>query len=229
MYEQIKQHILRAIETGELKPNEQIPTEQSLREQFEVSRMTVNKAISELRDAGIITRIPGLGSFVAEFLPKSNLIKVNNIAEEVRGRGHKYHAKVIQNKVERATKEVSALMGIPIKDKVYRSIIVHHENDVPIQIEDRYVSPEIAPDYIELDLEKNTPYVYLQAIAPLHRVEHRVKAVSPDKKSQKLLNISANEPCLLLLRRTWTGNKVVAWGRYLHPGTRFEFSDIFEI
>ncbi|WP_139786587.1 UTRA domain-containing protein, partial [Klebsiella quasivariicola] len=60
-----------------------------------------------------------------------------------------------------------------IGDTLFYSQIVHYENNVPVQIEDRFVNPETAPDYLRQVLNKQTPYTYLMDIAPLTAGEHR--------------------------------------------------------
>ena len=64
LYKDIETYIRQKIESGELKPGEQIPTEKELQQQFSLSRMTVNKALNILADEGYITRTAGKGSFV---------------------------------------------------------------------------------------------------------------------------------------------------------------------
>ena len=84
LYEQIKQHITDLIETGELGPNDRLPSETDLAAEFQVARMTVHRAIKELKDSGVVTRIAGVGTFVAETQSSGQLIAVNNIADERR-------------------------------------------------------------------------------------------------------------------------------------------------
>jgi GntR family histidine utilization transcriptional repressor len=55
-------------------------------------------------------------------------------------------------------------------------------------------------------------------------VEHAVEAILPDRRQQKLLDIAADEPCLLLTRRTWCLGQVVSRARLLHPGRRYRLA-----
>ncbi|MDG4869746.1 GntR family transcriptional regulator, partial [Guyparkeria sp. 1SP6A2] len=64
LYQQIKQHIIEQIESGQWPVGERISTELELTEQFSVSRMTVNKAIRDLVSEGRLQRRPRLGTFV---------------------------------------------------------------------------------------------------------------------------------------------------------------------
>jgi GntR family histidine utilization transcriptional repressor len=92
---------------------------------------------------------------------------------------------------------------LPIGAPVFHSLIVHSENGVPVQIEDRFVNPSAAPDYLEQDFTL-TPNAYLTATAPLSGSEHVVEAAMPQAWECKLLTILKSEPCLLIRRRTWS-------------------------
>ena len=96
---------------------------------------------------------------------------------------------------------------------LFYSQIVHYENNVPVQIEDRFVNPETAPDYLRQVLNKQTPYTYLMDIAPLTAGEHRVEAISASDEQRHLLQLEEHEPCLLIHRRTWSGSRVVTSAR----------------
>src|SRR3546814_5734996 len=99
--------------------------------------MTANRALRELQSAGVIVRRAGSGSFIAEPKPIGHMIEIRNIAEEIRGRGHDYRARVIQNFEEKASAETAALLEVPVGTKIFHSIIVHHEAEFPIQLEER--------------------------------------------------------------------------------------------
>lgn len=223
-YVAIKQSIIERIEIGALKPGDRIPSEAELVEQFGVSRMTANRALRELQNAGIITRLAGVGSFIAEPKPIGQVIEIRNIAEEIRERGHEYHAVIVKNAAEKADETTSHLLGVTRGTPLFHSIIVHHEADQPLQHEDRYVLAEIAPEYGEVDFTQRTPNEYLTAIAPIERFEHRVRAMVPDAPIRKLLGMRANEPALVMTRRTWSRGRVASFVTLTHPGHRFELS-----
>jgi len=79
MYKVIKEYLLNKIKTGELLPDDRVPSEKELMEMFQVSRITVRKAIDELVIEGYLYRLQGIGSFVRkkeEHEKTSNLIGV---------------------------------------------------------------------------------------------------------------------------------------------------------
>ncbi|HEY9553108.1 histidine utilization repressor [Allosphingosinicella sp.] len=228
-YVAIKQYVLHAISSGELKPGDRLQSEAELVQQFGVSRMTASRALRELQNAGIIVRLPGVGSFIAEPPRQGHIIAIRNIADEIRSRGHEYHAKVVQNVGEKAHRKTAALLGVGVGTPIFHSLIVHHEAGLPIQLEERFVLASAAPDYGKMDFSQQTPNEYLVKIAPLERVDHTVRALMPDTKARDLLNMKEGEPALLLIRQTWSRSRLVSYARLIHPGSRFEFSDTFTV
>ncbi|TIT52273.1 MAG: UTRA domain-containing protein, partial [Mesorhizobium sp.] len=88
---------------------------------------------------------------------------------------------------------------------VAHSIIVHFEDEVPVQLEERFVNPALAPDYHRQDFAATTTYDYLQRATPLTEVEHVISAIAVDEVAAGRLMIRPGDPCLLLHRRTWSG------------------------
>ena len=113
-------------------------------------------------------------------------------------------------------------MGIQPGQRLFYSQIVHYENDVPVQVEDRCVNPLVAPDYLKQDFDRVTPYTYLTQAAPLTAGEHIVEAVIPTLRERELLQLEDHEPGLLIHRRTWSGKTVVTSARLLYPGSRYQ-------
>ena len=228
IYQRLKAHIIERIKNGDWPPAHQLPSENELVNSLRVSRMTVNRALRELANEGYLTRIPGVGTFVAEIHSRSHFLEINNIADEVRERMHDYSAQVMLNKRVRLSNENAERIQLPRGSYAFHSIIVHEENHIPIQVEDRYVNPEVVPGYSEVDFTLTTPTEYLLKVAPLQEVEHTVQARMPGARIRKLLQLKENEPCLVLLRRTWSQRKIASIATLYHPGSRYELSDHFK-
>ena len=221
LYAGVKQMILDRIHSGEWPPKHRVPSENELVVELGVSKMTANRALRELASEGELIRIQGVGSFVAERKGSSALFEVRNIAEEIAERGHVHEASVIVLARETASPEVADGLALNIGDPVFHSLIVHSENGVPVQIEDRFVNPSAAPDYLEQDFSSLTPNAYLTAAAPLSGSEHVVEAAMPQGWECKLLTILKSEPCLTIRRRTWSGKEIVSIARLIYPGHRY--------
>jgi len=221
-YRQVKSHILKMIGDGELQANDRVPSENELVGTLGVSRMTVNRALRELADDGFVVRLAGVGTFVADSRPNSDVMMVRNIADEILARGHTHSAKVIALEEVKANQRLVDRLEVRPGDKLFYSLILHLESGQPIQLEDRFVCPRLAPNYLNIDFTKITPNVYLSEVAPLHTAEHVIRAVIPTHKVRRLLRMEKNEPCLVIRRRTWSGGRPVSLAELSHPGSIYE-------
>ncbi|PCJ40559.1 MAG: histidine utilization repressor [Alphaproteobacteria bacterium] len=227
LYQKIKNFIMGQIESGEVKPHEKILSEHQLVKMFGISRMTVNRALRELTDEGYLVRLAGVGTFVAEPKAQSHLLEVNDISQEIRARGHYYSSEVLTQDKTLAAKDILSHLALPEGSVVFHCHILHFEQYMPIQLEDRYVNPMVFPDFGDVDLTRLTPHEYLMGAAPLQRAEHVVSAITPDKAVSDALKLQAHEPCLLLERRTWVKDRVATYTRLYHPGSRYRLKDQF--
>ncbi len=227
LYLQVKRHILDNIGSGKWATSARVPSENEIVKSFGVSRMTANRALRELRDEGVLVRIAGVGSFVADRHARAHPLEVRSIAEEIRDRGHVHRAEIISLERIRAVGTLAEDFGIAPRSELFRSVIVHFENDHPLQLEERCVLPALAPDYLTVDFSRTTPYDYLVKVAPLQEAEHLLRAVMPDESTRKLLAMKRDEPCLLMIRRTWTAGRIASVARLYYPGSRYEMSGRF--
>jgi len=227
LYLKVKRYILENIGSGKWGTSTRVPSENDIVKSFGVSRMTANRALRELRDEGVLVRIAGVGSFVADRHVRAHPLEIRSIADEIHERGHVHRAEIVSLEKIRAAAELAEDFGIAPRSELYCSVIVHFENDRPVQLEDRYVLPALAPDYLTVDFSRTTPYDYLIKVAPLQEAEHLLRAVMPDERTRKLLAMKRDEPCLLMMRRTWTAGRIASVARLYYPGSRYEMSGRF--
>ena len=226
---QIKASIKARIASGEWKPGNAVPSEAVLMQQFGVSRMTVNRAMQELVQEGLVTRIQGSGSFVAELHRISSSLNIRDIHEEVTERGHVHTLAALLVAREPASPEVAASLKLPPGAAVFHTVLVHSENGLPIQFEDRYVNPAAAPHYLDTDFSQSTPTHHLLAHAPLTEASYTIEACLPSALEAKHLRIKRSEPCLAMMRRTVSGAHVASVVRLVYPGTRYSFAGQFQV
>ncbi len=217
----IKQFILNKIEAGTWPQNAKVPSENELAEQFNVSRMTARRALQELTEQGVLVRTQGAGTFVATFKSQSSLLEINNIADEVSARGHHHRAKQIKLCGVTVDDEIAILLGCHSGSDAFYSEILHLENDVPIQLEQRYVNNKLVPTYLEQDFNEITPHEFLSSVAPLTEASHEIEAVLAPIDLCKHLDIEMHQPCLQVKRRTWARQGVVSVAILTSPGNRY--------
>lgn len=226
-YQQLKNVIIERISTGELRPSDRVPSENELVQTMNVSRMTANRALRELTDEGYVERVAGRGTFVADFRSQSHLLEVQNIADEIAGRGHSHRSVVVRQSRQHARGEVAKALHIEQGVDVFHLMLVHFENGLPIQFEDRHILAEFAPDCLDQDFSAVTPSAYLTAIAPLAEAEQIVRASMPNAAIRKHLHMDTNEPALVVVRRTWSNERPVTFARFHHPGSRYELTGAY--
>ena len=183
--------------------------------------MTARRALSELTDAGILTRSQGLGTFVASFKSQSSLLEIKNIADEVKERNGRYSCSVHILESINAIAPIAIALGVEIDSVVYRSVLVHNENEKPLQVEERFVNPELAKDYLQQDFTFLPPHEYLSNVAPLTQARHTVEAIMPNNEMCQWLNLYNEEPCLQVIRRTWSTKGIVSFARLVSPGSKY--------
>lgn len=226
-YQQIKQFILERIHNGAWKEGDLVPSENELARQFAVARMTVNRALRELTAEQVLTRLQGAGTFVAQPKYQSTLVEIRSIAEEITARGHQHASVVLQLDAIVADDALALELHVKPRSPLFHSRLLHLENGVPIQLEERWVNPALAPDYAAQDFSRITPNEYLVRVAPLQKVEYRIEARSADAACRAALKMDAHEPCLLLHRRTFSQGQVASLADLWHPGSRYQFTGHF--
>lgn len=227
-YEQVKAFIRQHIASGNWRPGDPVPSEAALMQQFGVARMTVNRALRELAAEGLVTRIQGSGTRVAQLHRISSRLTIRDIHEEVVERGHVHSTKVLTVEAVRSTAAVAQALGLRTAAKVFHTVLIHLENGVPIQYEDRYVNPAAAPDYLKTDFTATTPTHHLLAHAPLTEASYAIEACLPTVQEAKALAIKPTEPCLAMMRRTVSGANAASVARLIYPGTRYSFAGNFQ-
>ena len=223
-YQQLKDLIIDRIATGELRPNDRVPSEHELVDAMNVSRMTANRALRELHDEGYVERIAGRGTYVSDLRSQSHLVAVQNIADEIAARGHVHNSTVLRQSRQRARGEVAKALHVEQGVDVFHLLVVHAENGTPVQVEDRHVLASFAPDCLEQDFTTTTPSAYLSSVAPLQEAEQVVRASMPNPAIRNSLAMDEGEPTLVIVRRTWSNGRPVTFGRFHHPGSRYELT-----
>jgi GntR family histidine utilization transcriptional repressor len=227
-YARVKHFLKEGLGRGNWPPGSQMPSEAELVARFGVSRMTVTRALRELQAEGLVTRVQGVGTFAAHLSKVSSMLTIRDLHDEIAERGHSHHAEVHISREERAPAELALQLGLNSGDAVFHTLIVHFENGVPLQCEDRYVNPACAPDYLSVDFTQTTPTHYLLEVAPLWEAQFSIEASQPSAQEAKLLRIARGDPCLVLVRRTVSRGVPITLARLVHPGSRYQIDGQFK-
>ena len=227
-YARVKQFLKEGLQQGVWQPGTLMPSEAELVAQFGVSRMTITRALNELRSEGLVERVQGVGTFAAHLGPVSSSLTLRDLHEEITERGHRHHAQVHLARKESASQALAQRLGLASGAPVFHTLIVHYENGVALQCEDRYVNPACAPAYLQQDFTKVTPTHYLLQVAPLWEAQYAIEADRPTAQEASLLGIAPTDPCLIIVRRTVNRDTPITLARLVHPGARYQIHGQFK-
>lgn len=209
-----------SILSGEWVPGQRIPFEHELTRRYGCSRMTVNKAISELADRGLVTRRRRAGTFVAQPRAQSAVLSIPDLRAEAEARGQVYGYELLSRRVrEPATEEEFDLAS---GGRLLELRCLHSGDGTPLALERRLISLVETPEAEAADFESLAPGGWLLDFAPWTEAEHRISAVGAEAADARRLGLKPAAPCLLLERRTWRDGRPVTKATQLFPGDRYD-------
>ncbi|PTD97142.1 GntR family transcriptional regulator [Pseudothauera lacus] len=220
LYRQIKSLILQALESGEWRPGQVIPSEQELAARFNVSQGTVRKAIDEMAADNLLVRKQGKGTYVASHNDPRALFRFLRL---VPMDGDLSHPQSLPLDCWRAKagQEASRMLGIepgaPII--ILRRLLKFGEK--PVVVDEIYLSGEI---FHGLSMEvlqgwSGSLYSLFETRYGLRmiRAQERIRAVAADRSTAEALKVVEGTPLLSVERVTYTyGDKPVEWRRGLY-------------
>lgn len=146
LYYQIKEIIQEMIENDEIKPGNAIPPERELCDIQGVSRMTVNKAIMELVNEGVLYREQGKGTFVSSPKEYQKLSQLKGFSEVMKSKGYSTTAKILSFNTKIATKQIKDILQLPDgKDEVINIKRLRFVEREPIAIETVWIPKHMFP------------------------------------------------------------------------------------
>jgi GntR family transcriptional regulator, histidine utilization repressor len=227
-YARVKQHLKDGLAAGRWPAGALMPSEAELVATFGVSRMTANRALRELQAEGLVLRTQGVGTFAAPLHKVSSTLTISDVHDEIVARGHRHSAQVHLQRAEPAPAALAAQLGVAEGSTVAHVLIVHLEDGLPLQCEDRYVNLAEAPGFLQADFTRHTPTHVLFESTALWRAQYQVEAARPTAQEARLLGVPADEACLVLVRRTFSRAAPITIARLVHPGRRYTLQGEFE-
>jgi len=162
LYFQLKSLLLRQIETGELRPNDRLETEDHLARRHGVSKATVRQALAEMAQTGYLRREQGRGTFVAEPRVQQGPRELTSFSEDMRGRGVRARSKVLSQGVAVADRAVAERLGLATGARVFRLERLRMADDEPLAIQIAFIPLDMAPGLAGEDFEDGSLYEVLE-------------------------------------------------------------------
>jgi GntR family histidine utilization transcriptional repressor len=215
---EIEDHIL----SGEWQPGHRIPFEHELTDQYQCSRMTVSKVLTQLALAGLIERRRKAGSFVRRPPSHSAVLEIRDIKTEVLALGLKYRHEIRVRRKRRATRADRKRLEIATQCSVLELLCYHYAGDRPFCLEERIINLLAVPEVKNETFSQIAPGAWLVDRVPWSAAEHRIFARGADAVAAEALKINQKAPCLVIERRTWNADHPITSVRLTYPGSGHE-------
>jgi len=221
----IKQFIETQISSGKWLVGTRVPSENELAVRFSVSRMTARRALKELDDEGLLSRSPGLGSFVTKPKPATPQINLPDVIEAAQAAGS-YSCQTMEASAVYADAGTADLMEINVGESLYKGRFIHLAEGIPIQLQEIYVNPKLAPAFLKQNYEKVVPDAYLDWIAPPSQTELKITATMATASQKRKLLLTGEEQgvCMQLTMRKWCNDAVLSISVAINPAERYSLS-----
>ena len=202
-YKDIENYLKNRIESGQLKVGYQIDEEDELSKKFNVSKLTVNKALANLANEGYLLRVKGKGTFVKKRSWGEQAVdrRYHSLSEDIIMQGKVPGAKLIEYKVilGNDAPEIADIFAIEKTDLIHYFVRVRTADDIPVAISYSYISAKEVP-YIDVNiLDGGSLWRFLadSGFEGTEKSYYRIEAVKATREQALLLKIEEGEPLLL--------------------------------
>ena len=222
LHQRILDDIEQNILSGKWPPGYRIPSELELTLDYQCSRMTVNKVLTQLARANLIERRRKAGSFVMRSQSRSAVLEIQDIRTEVMALGLAYRYVIVDSKERTSLPADIALLTLDAPGPVIELLTLHYAGLRPFCLERRLINLSAVPSAASADFADEAPGAWLVKHVPWTSAEHRIRAGAADAQTAPALKVRRGTPCLVVDRRTWTSGKPVTFVRLTYPGDGHE-------
>jgi len=221
-FQAIKADIMEKIKSRYWAPGEIIPGEEKLAEEYGCSRMTVNRAVRELAECGVVERKRKSGTRVAHQPDRAAKLQIPIVRKEIVARGSAYRYALLENSVEIAPDGVKAKLALASNSKVLHIRCLHFADETPYQYEDRWINLDRVPSAKDESFEEISPNEWLVEKEPFSDAEHAFSAEIADKEIADILGIREGDALFVVERRTWQQNDTITAVKLTFPGASYK-------
>jgi GntR family transcriptional regulator len=198
LYQQLQRALREAIHKKILAPDDALPAERDMAEEFSISRITVRKALDGLVSEGLLTRRQGAGTFVAARVEKS-FSKLSSFTEDMISRGRTPHSEWISKTEGSVTPEESLILGLSPGTPVYRFNRIRYADGAAMAVEYTTIAAFALPsaEFVETSLYEALEKTGHRPVRALQRL----RAVPFAGEQAELLGVPVKDAGLLIERR----------------------------
>ena len=226
LYSRVEAVLASEIADGGLKVGDQLPTEDGLIARFEVSRITVRRAIQNLVGRGLVEIRRGKGTFVAAPKITQELTELSGFVEDMHAVGRKPTVRVISKEVVTADATVANHLALTRGQRVVRIRRVRLADGIPLSFDETYLPLEIGTKIITNNLKAEPIFSLLERKydVPLIEAEYKLEAVAAEAEVAAALRVKQGNPIFRIERTSYsTGNQPVDYEKLYYRGDLVRF------
>ena len=226
LYIQIAEGLIAQIASGELTPQDRLPSERELSEELGVTRMTLRRALGVLESQGLIIRVHGVGTYIAEPKIERQMEKVFRFSNKMQERGFNPGAKIISIEHIVADRALSMKLALLDSSAVFSILRLRSINKEPVMLESYAIPEERFPGLDRYDLEGRSIYevMEIEYNVSILRARQSFEPVIATTFEAELLNIPVGDALMLEKRLSYDEDNIpIEYGVDRYRGDRFRF------
>jgi GntR family transcriptional regulator len=225
-YIQIYHALMKRIEDRVYAPNTMLPSENELAKEFGVTRATVRNAIKILKEEDRIYTEKGKGSFVKAPSIEHSLFKFYSFGRDYANRNHKTETILIDEKVGIQCKKIASMLDLSKKENIIKIVRLRKMDQAPVILEYSYIPESVAPNILEMDLEKNSIYDLLehQFGFIISRAKEYLDPGITDEYQSSVLEVPRRTPVFIVERTTYAQEDIpIEYRKSIIRSDKFRF------
>jgi GntR family histidine utilization transcriptional repressor len=202
-WQSVQAEALRRIRTREWPPGAQIPHEADLAAELGCARATVNRALRDLAQAGLLERRRKAGTRVPLNPVRKATFDIPIIRQDIEARGQAYGYRLLQMASATPPLDVATRLRLPPDAQMLHILALHLANDTPFCLEDRWINPVAVPEIKDADLTIISANEWLVQNAAFSSGDFAFGAMAASQSVSACLNCAENAAVFTLDRTTW--------------------------
>ncbi len=220
-WEDVRAEVLRRIRARDWPPGAVIPGEEALAAEFGVARATVNRALRDLAEAGLLERRRKAGTRVARLPVRKATLDIPIIRQEVEARGESYGHRVLAQRMAAVPLAVALRMGVAEGVPLLFLETLHLAGGRPFAHEVRWLNPAVLPGGVVPDFGRVSANEWLVQNVAYATGDIAFSAEAASAGEAAALGLPAGAPVFVTERMTWAAEAPITFVRLLHgPGYR---------
>lgn len=215
-FRDIKTDIMRRIASGEWAPGSRLPNELDLAQKFGAARATVNRAMRELVDDGIVERKRKAGTHVRSVPLRQIRLHIPVVRAEIEEQGADYRYALLHSNIGRPPDWLRARLSLRPQDEVRHLTCIHFADGNPYQLEDRWINLTATPLAREADFSQSGPSDWLIRQVPFSDVEVSFSATAADTEQAENIGCGKGDPLFRIERQTSWQHQPITFVRLIY-------------